>query len=176
MWFGMSQISVDQEAAESLSYTCCLDLLIRKQCDWEHQVRTFFFFCLSRKENCLCPSNSHRIVLTESVFHSLKVRDAGQYQSLLSSPYFDNSLSGKSEAIPNCNFGHICCHEWGYGKYVMWPSKELLDYIQFRNKGSLVQTDRNKDQTALPLCPCWHRAHSGPHLSFSQLELLLTTL
>lgn len=66
--------------------------------------------------------------------------------------------------------------EWGYGKYVMWPSKELLDYIQFRNKGALVQTDRNKDQTALPLCPCQHRAHSGPHLSFSQLDLLLTTL
>lgn len=53
---------------------------------------------------------------------------------------------------PNCNFGHICCYEWGYGKYVMWPSKELLDYIQLRNKGALVQTDGNKDQTALPLC------------------------
>lgn len=38
--------------------------------------------------------------------------------------------------------GHICHHEWGYGKYVMWPPKEQLDNIQFRNKRALVETDQ----------------------------------
>lgn len=89
----------------------------------------------------------------------------GQYPSCLQGSFFDNrtGLSGKSEAILNCNFGHICRHEWGYGKYVMWPPKEKLDNIQFRNKRALVQTERHKDQTALSHCPYRHHVHSGPH-------------
>lgn len=95
---------------------------------------------------------------------SLGVNSVGQYPSCLQGSFFHNrtGLSGKSEAILNCNFGHICRHEWGYGKYVMWPPKEHLDNIQYRNKRALAQTDCHKDQTALSHCP-YHHVHSGPH-------------
>ena len=78
----------------------------------------------------------------------------GQYPSCLHGSFLDNrtGLSGKSEATLNCNFEHICRHEWGYGKYAMWPAKEQLDNIQSRNKRALVQTDHHKDQTALSHC------------------------
>lgn len=52
------------------------------------------------------------VVLTEAAFPSLEVTDVCLHQCLLSSTYFDNSLAGKSEAIPKRNFGHICCREW----------------------------------------------------------------
>lgn len=106
-----------------------------------------------------------RVVFTEAQFLSLEVNIVGQYPSCLQGSFFDNGtgLSGKSEAVLNCNFGHICCHEWGYWKYVMWPPKEQLDNIQFRNKRALVQTDHHKDQTVLFHCPYRHHVRSGPH-------------
>lgn len=76
---------------------------------------------------------------------------------------YRTGLSGKSEAILNCNFGHICCHQWVYGKYVMWPLKEYLDNIQSGNKRALDQTDRHKDQTTLSHCPYQNHVYSGPH-------------
>lgn len=112
----------------------------------------------------LCgPLTVGELFLPKSRF-SPGVNSVGQYPSCLQGSFFHNrtGLSGKSEAILNCNFGHICRHEWGYGKYVMWPPKEHLDNIQYRNKRALVQTDCHKDQTALSHCP-YHHVHSGPH-------------
>lgn len=54
--------------------------------DWEHQGRSCFFAFKQKRKLCL--SDSHRVVLTETVFLSLEVSDEGRYQSLLSSPHF----------------------------------------------------------------------------------------
>lgn len=43
----------------------------------------------------------------------------------------------------------------------MWPPKEKLDNIQFRNKDALVPTDHHKDQTVLFLCPDRHHVLLG---------------
>lgn len=89
-----------KDAAETPSYTFCLDPLIHKHC-WlgasgESCFFVFFvfFWLSSRKWNCVSPTVTG-VVLTEAVFFSLEVSDEGRYQSF----YLDNSLSGKSEAI-----------------------------------------------------------------------------
>lgn len=108
------------------------------------------------------------------------VNIVGQDPSCLQGTFFDNGadLSGKSEAILNCSFGHIRCHEWGYGKFVMWPPKEKLDNIQFGNKRPLVQTDQpQRPNSTLSLIVHIDTilGHAG-WMSISQLNLLLTTL
>lgn len=131
---------------------------------------------LREKEKTCGPLTAGELFLLKPSFSlSLEVNNVGQYPSCLQGSFFHNGtgLSGKSEAILNCNFGHICHHEWGYGKYVMWPPKEHLDNIQFRNKRALVQTDCHKDpNSALSLsistsCACWATLTGCPSVSWN---------
>lgn len=138
-----------------------MDGWIHKHCWLGASGENRVFFLSSRGDNSLGLADSHRVVLAEAVFLSLEVSHVWLHQSLLSSPYFDNSLSGKSEAVPKCNFGHICC-----------PWMGLWKVCDVAFKGALGLYPVQKQRGFGPNWS-WQRPNSTPSLSMSNIEHIL---
>lgn len=99
--------------------------------------------CTRGKKNSVWLSDNGWVVFTEAQFHfegqqreSVPIPLMRQFLWQYNWPIWQ--IRSQSELQP----GHICHHEWGYGKYVIWPPKEQLDNIQFRNKRALNRTDK----------------------------------
>lgn len=94
-----------KDTAETLSYTFCLDPLIHKHC-WLGASGEILFLCFQaeKKTVCVSPTVTGLFWLKLSFFLPWLAMRGCTNSCFQPTFYFDNSLSAKSEAIPNCNF------------------------------------------------------------------------
>lgn len=104
-----------KDAAETPSYTFCLDPLIHKHC-WlgasGELFYFFYFFCFQAENKTVFLRQSQGLFWLKLCFSlSRLAMRVGTNPFTLTTAYLANQ-----KPYPNCNFGHICCYEMGLWK------------------------------------------------------------
>lgn len=164
-----------KDAAETPSYSFCLDPLIHKHCWLGASGELFFFFFLAFKQKIkLCFSDSHRGCFDWScVFLSLSrlAMRVGTNPFTLTTAYLANQKPLQIATLDIFVAMNGVMESMWCG---LQRSSWTISSSETKGLWSKLMATKTKQRSLF--VSRRHCAHSGPHLSFSQLELLLTPL
>lgn len=124
----------------------------------------------------LWPSDSGWVVFTQAQFFSLNVNRVGQYPSRLQGSFFDNTtgLSGKSEAILNCNLDIFVTMNGVMGS--MRFGLQRSNWITSSSETKGLWLKLTKQLSLVLYMDSMRILGRTDWISISQLDLLLTAL